>query len=178
MVVAVKPRCGKDRTIAPVDQAAGAATVVKVSRIIAVGGEPLAGKDRKITPIDHASVIHISLQTVAHRPDLSVNFPGQVPTWEPFNNGLPNSAVLDLAINGNTGTLVAATFGRSMFRVVCAIYVDASWSGHEDGTVQFPFNTFSEGVSSVPVHGQLWVRAGNYTGTGNVPIAIDKAMTE
>jgi photosystem II stability/assembly factor-like uncharacterized protein len=97
-------------------------------------------------------------------------------TWELFNNGLPNVIVKDLVLNGDTGVLVAATHGRSMFRLTGAIYVDASWTGYEDGTVQFPYNTVSEGVSAVRIGGQLWLKAGTYIGTGNVPITISKAM--
>jgi photosystem II stability/assembly factor-like uncharacterized protein len=98
-------------------------------------------------------------------------------TWGLFDNGLPNVAITDLAISYNTGVLVAATYGRSIFRLAGAVYVDASWTGNEDGTVQFPYNTVSEGVSAVPIRDQLWMKAGTYTGTDNVPITISKAMT-
>lgn len=46
-----------------------------------------------------------------------VAFPGQMPTWEAINDGLPNSAVFDLAFNDRYRTLTAATFGRGMFRL-------------------------------------------------------------
>lgn len=36
-------------------------------------------------------------------------------TWTPFNEGLPNVAVFDLAYNASSGLLVAATHGRGMF---------------------------------------------------------------
>lgn len=39
-------------------------------------------------------------------------------TWTPFNNGMPNVAVMDLAFNGFGNLLFAATHGRSIFRVV------------------------------------------------------------
>ncbi len=39
-------------------------------------------------------------------------------SWFPFNNGLPNVAVVDLAFNGRGNILYAATHGRSIFRVV------------------------------------------------------------
>ena len=38
-------------------------------------------------------------------------------TWAPFNNGLPQVAVLDLAFNQKTGTLMAATHGRSAWKI-------------------------------------------------------------
>ncbi len=98
-------------------------------------------------------------------------------TWELFDNGLPNVVVTDLVLNNNTGVLVAATYGRSMFRLKGAIYVDASWTGCENGTVQCPYNTISEGVAAVPAGGELFIRVGTYTGPGNVPITINKVMT-
>ena len=36
--------------------------------------------------------------------------------WSPFGTGLPNVPVLDLSLHEPTRTLVAATYGRSMFR--------------------------------------------------------------
>ena len=57
------------------------------------------------------------------------------------------------------------------------IYVDGNWGATENGNIQNPFNTVSEGVSAVPANGHLWVKAGTYTGPDNVPITIDKAMT-
>ncbi|NOZ26610.1 MAG: hypothetical protein GXP39_00970 [Chloroflexi bacterium] len=38
-------------------------------------------------------------------------------TWEPFNNGLPAVAVVDLVLNAKANVLVAATHGRSVYRV-------------------------------------------------------------
>ncbi len=39
-------------------------------------------------------------------------------SWIPFNNGMPNVAVVDLAFNGRGNILYAATHGRSIFRAV------------------------------------------------------------
>jgi len=97
-------------------------------------------------------------------------------TWEAFQNGLPNVMVTDLVLNNTTGVLVAVTYGRSMYHLSGAVYVDASWTGYEDGSVQFPFNTISEGVNAVPTNGELWIKAGTYTGTGNAPITINKTF--
>ena len=38
-------------------------------------------------------------------------------SWELFNNGLPNVIVTDLVFNNNTRLLVAASYGRSMYRL-------------------------------------------------------------
>jgi hypothetical protein len=57
------------------------------------------------------------------------------------------------------------------------IYVDDAWTGTESGALQEPYNTVSEGVAAVPSQGQLWIKAGSYTGVQNVPITITKAMT-
>ncbi|MHC4867068.1 MAG: hypothetical protein ACYTEX_23565, partial [Planctomycetota bacterium] len=60
---------------------------------------------------------------------------------------------------------------------ILTTYVDGSWSGTENGTIQNPFNTISEGVSAVTAGARLSVKGGSYTGAGNVPITITKAMT-
>ena len=57
------------------------------------------------------------------------------------------------------------------------VYVDAGWTGSENGTIQMPFNTLSEANSVVVGGGDLWIKAGTYTGPGNVPITMDTAMT-
>ena len=57
------------------------------------------------------------------------------------------------------------------------IYIDNNWSGIEDGNIQTPFNSISEGESAIPTGGQLWIKEGSYNGVGNVPITFDRAMT-
>ena len=52
------------------------------------------------------------------------------------------------------------------------IYVDASWTGAENGNLQTPYNTLSEGVSAVPSAGCLWLKSGSY-----LPMTVSKAMT-
>ena len=54
-------------------------------------------------------------------------------------------------------------------------YVDAGYSGSENGTIQTPYNTLSEGQSAVPSGGWLLVKEGLYTGSGNVPITFQTA---
>ncbi|MHC4867244.1 MAG: hypothetical protein ACYTEX_24480, partial [Planctomycetota bacterium] len=58
---------------------------------------------------------------------------------------------------------------------ILTTYVDGSWLGTENGTIQNPFNTISEGVSAVTAGARLSVKGGSYTGAGNVPITITKA---
>lgn len=59
-----------------------------------------------------------------------------------------------------------------------AIYVDGGWTGTENGTYEYPFNTVSEGMNAVisPQHSgnYLFIRSGSYTGAGNVPLTVDK----
>ena len=54
-------------------------------------------------------------------------------------------------------------------------YVDNSHSGTENGKLQTPYNTIDEGVTNVTSGGELWIRAGTYTGTSHTGV-IDKAM--
>ena len=56
------------------------------------------------------------------------------------------------------------------------IYVDAAWGGSESGTLQNPYDTLNEGVAAVPAAGHLMLKTGTFTGAGNVPITITKAM--
>ncbi len=42
------------------------------------------------------------------------------------------------------------------------IFVDAAWAGSENGNIQNPYNTLSEGVSAVPSGGRLCLKAGTY----------------
>jgi hypothetical protein len=55
-------------------------------------------------------------------------------------------------------------------------YVDASYGGTENGDMNTPYNTVSEGSAGVATYGQLWLKAGGYYGTGNRG-TYTKAMT-
>jgi len=55
------------------------------------------------------------------------------------------------------------------------VYVNYAWSGAEDGRILQPFNTLAEGKTYLVSGGELMIRSGSYTGTGNVPITFDKA---
>jgi hypothetical protein len=47
-------------------------------------------------------------------------------------------------------------------------YVQSGWSGSENGDLNTPYNTVGEGATSVTTGGQLWLKAGTYSGTGNI----------
>ena len=127
-----------------------------------------------LDPID-PNIIYIGTDLGVFRG--AVNFPGQQPAWELFSRGLPNSPVFDLVANSGTRNLIAATFGRGMFRLQWPTYVDGAWTGSENGTYWFPFNSVAEGVAAVPGGGLLFIKAGTYSGPGNAPVTISKPMT-
>jgi hypothetical protein len=54
-------------------------------------------------------------------------------------------------------------------------YADSAWTGFEDGKIQTPFNTLSEGEAANP--NQLFLKQGRYDGTGNVPITFTGTET-
>ena len=60
------------------------------------------------------------------------------------------------------------------------MHVDESWSGTETGLSGNPFNTVQEGLDRIGDHttdAKLYVRPGSYSGAGNYPVTVDKAMT-
>jgi hypothetical protein len=56
------------------------------------------------------------------------------------------------------------------------VFVDGGWNGPENGNHHFPYNTVSEGNAAVPAGGRLYIRAGSYTGSGNVPVTLSTPM--
>ena len=54
-------------------------------------------------------------------------------------------------------------------------YADSAWTGTEDGKIQTPFNTLSEGEVADPY--QLFLKKGRYSGTGNVPVTFTGTET-
>ena len=56
------------------------------------------------------------------------------------------------------------------------VYVDGAWGGTENGNIQNPYDTLSEGESAVPSDGRLWAKGGTYTGAGNDPLTLDSPM--
>jgi len=57
------------------------------------------------------------------------------------------------------------------------VYVYIGNTGTEDGTLAHPWDTVNEGVSDVPSGGQLWIKAGYYSGSpAGAPVTTNKAM--
>ena len=57
--------------------------------------------------------------------------------WVPFQNGLPNIEVMDLAVNNYNGTITAATFGRGLW--VSSLYSQCNVDFvHQNGTGSNP----------------------------------------
>jgi hypothetical protein len=52
-------------------------------------------------------------------------------------------------------------------------YVNTTHSGPEDGRIYFPYNTLTEGEAASVAGGELLIKTGTYTSTGNVPITFD-----
>jgi hypothetical protein len=56
------------------------------------------------------------------------------------------------------------------------VFVEDDWTGLENGNLQSPYETVPDGAATVPDDGQLWIKAGSYTGPDNVPVTIDTPM--
>lgn len=64
------------------------------------------------------------------------------------------------------------------------IYVDGAHSGVQNGSLKTPYSNLFTGILAMPFSdpetnpkgGRLWIKAGTYTGAGNTPITIPKAM--
>lgn len=57
------------------------------------------------------------------------------------------------------------------------IFTDSTWYGDENGNLQNPYNTISEGYNATPSGGRLFIRGGTYVSFGNVPVMLSKSMT-
>ncbi len=57
------------------------------------------------------------------------------------------------------------------------VFVDGDCTGLETGSLNYPYNTVSEGAATVPADGYLWIKAGDYTGPDNVSLTVDTPMT-
>jgi len=57
------------------------------------------------------------------------------------------------------------------------MYVDKDSGSPEYGTLQYPYNTLDPANSAIPSGGELWIAGGTYSGSGNVPFKVNKAMT-
>ncbi|MCG3128652.1 MAG: hypothetical protein CHACPFDD_03541 [Phycisphaerae bacterium] len=83
------------------------------------------------------------------------------------NDGPVNVEVSELFWQGDE-TLVAATFGRGMYRTRTrgAVYIDKANNGAEDGTQPNPFNTVSEGISAAGHGTLLSIESADYDESG------------
>jgi photosystem II stability/assembly factor-like uncharacterized protein len=89
-------------------------------------------------------------------------------TWSvtpryPGTEGPVNVIVSDLFFQG-TNDLVAATFGRGMWRTPAfnTLYVDGAWSGPESGRITAPYNTVLEANSNSGPGTTISIKAGTY----------------
>ncbi|HEX7318786.1 MAG TPA: C10 family peptidase [bacterium] len=90
--------------------------------------------------------------------------------WSGANNGW---YLLDMLPPGGTGVI-----SRSIpyAQPNNWIYIDSSWVGTEDGRINAPYNTLTEGEAASINGGQLMIRTGTYAGAGNVPVTFDNAV--
>ena len=98
-------------------------------------------------------------------------------TEHPFvhvNDGNFNIGWIDLFLNdtGIHGAWIENI--RPFCSPINYIYVDPSYRDGENGYIQTPFDTFSEGYNVVPDGGHLWLRTDTYN---IAPITLDKPLT-
>ena len=71
----------------------------------------------------------------------------------------------------------AVLISLSCVSAASTVYVNASGSDSNLGTIDSPFQTINKGMSSVDDNGTVKIANGNYTGVGNVNLTISKNMT-
>lgn len=98
--------------------------------------------------------------------------------WDGYCSGWYNLDNFPVNVDSVTGACITGTVSRSYPTSTpqSYTYVDNVGGLLADGGVIFPFETISEGVAEVISDGQLWLKTGTYTGTGNAPIHITKQM--
>ncbi len=87
------------------------------------------------------------------------------PTWLPFNNGLPDVPVTEMRIQWSSRTLVAATHGRSMFRIDL------------DNAAPQPAIVTPHGGESISVPSDLEITWVGIEGAADVLISYDGGLT-
>lgn len=92
--------------------------------------------------------------------------------WNGYMNGWYRLDSLPWDTTGHGVISVSIPYGQP----TSWIYVDINWTGTENGRIQYPYNTLSEGYSAVPTNGRIMIKTGTYTGTSNVPITFGKAI--
>lgn len=83
--------------------------------------------------------------------------------WEPTQDGPANVSVDELFWMG--ADLIAATFGRGLYRASGGIYVDCNHTGVERGTFAEPFRTVSAAVNATTRYQTIWIKPCNYNET-------------
>ncbi len=92
-------------------------------------------------------------------------------SWEPFQTGLPIVACRDLKYlvdptTGGNHRLLVATYGRGVWRRDIpsrpVTYVDKTHTGSEDGSIERPYNTVTEGVAAAAIGGIVALRKNDY----------------
>ena len=71
----------------------------------------------------------------------------------------------------------AILISLSCVSAASTVYVNATGSDSNLGTIDSPFQTINKGMSSVDDNGTVKIANGNYTGVGNVNLTISKNMT-
>ncbi len=92
-------------------------------------------------------------------------------SWQPFQDGMPIVQCKDLkfVVDPTTGgqhRLMAATYGLGVWtRDVPSrpiVYVDKTYVGTEDGSIEHPYNTLTEGVDAAPGGAVVALRSNTY----------------
>ncbi len=85
-------------------------------------------------------------------------------------NEVPSNVVVSELFWQGTDKLIAATFGRGMYRCrpIPVVYVDGSYSGVEDGTEFQPYNTVNEGFDAAGNGTVISIKNGDYL---NAPLS-------
>jgi len=91
-------------------------------------------------------------------------------TWEVPQDGPANVSVDELFWLGND--LIAATFGRGLYRASGGIYVDCNYNGIQLGTFDQPYKTVTAAVNAVTSYRPIWLKPCNY----NEPMTITKRL--
>lgn len=167
---------------------------VSVEMDYELGGSSAATSDTPLAMINHFNYRGFIWNTSSHETDLINSMLGGIPSlmrWPGHamvadgyrDTGGPFFHV-NLGWNGGSngwynlddvlGHEIAGTgpYGQPMNW----IYVSVHHTGTETGLLRLPFNTIGEGYTYTPVGGKLWIRGGTYTGPGNEPITLTKAM--
>ncbi|MFO7615076.1 MAG: hypothetical protein R6W71_10600 [Bacteroidales bacterium] len=84
------------------------------------------------------------------------------------HEGPVNTEVSELFWQGDN--LIAATYGRGMYRATPRVDLYVDWSAPSGGNGSFsqPYQTVTQGVNNAGPGTNIWIKAGNYNETGQV----------